>query len=68
MGNFTMEVKILPGELGHTIVETQMGVTVGCGNQGCLEAYAGAKNIVERTHAKIEIGQQTILTRSHKGR
>ncbi len=49
------------GELGHTIVDPN-GRYCGCGNQGCLEAYAGAKNIVERTHAKIEIGQQTILT------
>ena len=48
------------GELGHTIVDPN-GRYCGCGNQGCLEAYAGAKNIVERTQAKIETGQQTIL-------
>lgn len=49
------------GELGHTVVEPN-GRYCGCGNQGCLEAYAGAKNIVERTQEKIETGQSTILT------
>ena len=49
------------GELGHTIVEPH-GRYCGCGNQGCLEAYAGAKNIVERTQEKIETGRSTILT------
>ena len=48
------------GELGHTVVEPN-GRYCGCGNQGCLEAYAGAKNIVERTQEKIETGRRTIL-------
>ena len=48
------------GELGHTVVEPD-GRYCGCGNQGCLEAYAGAKNIVERTKEKIEVGRRTIL-------
>ena len=53
------------GELGHTIVEPN-GRYCGCGNQGCLEAYAGAKNIVERTEAKIGTGQRTILVKASK--
>lgn len=48
------------GELGHTVVEPN-GRYCGCGNQGCLEAYAGAKNIVERTEKKIETRRSTIL-------
>ena len=48
------------GELGHTIVDPN-GRYCGCGNQGCLEAYAGAKNIVERTENKIKTGRETIL-------
>lgn len=48
------------GELGHTVVEPD-GRYCGCGNQGCLEAYAGAKNIVERTEEKIQTGRDTIL-------
>ncbi len=55
------------GELGHTVVEPN-GRYCGCGNQGCLEAYAGAKNIVERTQEKIEIGRSTILAKSIKNR
>ena len=55
------------GELGHTVVEPN-GRYCGCGNQGCLEAYAGAKNIVERTQEKIETGRSTILAKSIKNR
>ena len=55
------------GELGHTIVEPN-GRYCGCGNQGCLEAYAGAKNIVERTQEKIATGRTTVLaTTAHAG-
>ena len=55
------------GELGHTIVEPN-GRYCGCGNQGCLEAYAGAKNIVERTQEKIATGCTTVLaTTTHAG-
>ena len=48
------------GELGHTVVEPD-GRYCGCGNQGCLEAYAGAKNIVERIQEKIATGRSTAL-------
>ena len=51
------------GELGHTVVEPN-GRYCGCGNQGCLEAYTGAKNIVERTQEKIETGRSTILAKA----
>ena len=53
------------GELGHTVVKPN-GRYCGCGNQGCLEAYAGAKNIVERTEEKIQIGRSTILAKAIK--
>ena len=49
------------GELGHTVVEPN-GRVCGCGNLGCLEAYAGAKNIVERIQEKIENGRRSSLT------
>lgn len=48
------------GELGHTIVEPN-GRYCGCGNQGCLEAYAGAKNIVERTLEMMADGRESCL-------
>lgn len=48
------------GELGHTIVRPN-GRKCGCGNRGCLEAYAGARHIVERTQQKIVDGRKTGL-------
>lgn len=48
------------GELGHTVVEPN-GRKCGCGNQGCLEAYAGAKHIVQRTKQQIANGRKTCL-------
>lgn len=48
------------GELGHTIVQPN-GRKCGCGNRGCLEAYAGARHIVQRTRQKIASGQKTCL-------
>lgn len=48
------------GELGHTIVHPN-GRKCGCGNVGCLEAYAGAKGIVERTQQRIAEGKKTCL-------
>lgn len=53
------------GELGHTVVEPN-GRYCGCGNQGCLEAYAGAMNIVERIQEKIVAGRSTTLTAATK--
>ena len=48
------------GELGHTIVKPN-GRKCGCGNKGCLEAYAGARHIVERTQQQIIAGRKTCL-------
>ncbi len=48
------------GELGHTLVQPN-GRECGCGNHGCLEAYAGARHILERTQQKIADGGKTCL-------
>ena len=48
------------GELGHTVVQPN-GRECGCGNHGCLEAYAGARHIVERTQEQIAKGRKTCL-------
>ncbi len=48
------------GELGHTIVQPN-GPKCGCGNRGCLEAYAGARHIVQRTRQKLASGQNSCL-------
>ena len=43
------------GELGHIMVNPS-GPVCGCGNQGCLEAYASANAIANyaREHAKVD--------------
>lgn len=38
------------GEIGHQTIDPD-GLVCGCGNQGCLEAYAGARGIVYRARA-----------------
>ncbi|MDE0316919.1 MAG: ROK family protein [Candidatus Poribacteria bacterium] len=48
------------GELGHTVVQPN-GRKCGCGNHGCLEAYAGARHIVERAQQQIAKGRKTCL-------
>ncbi len=48
------------GELGHTIVKPD-GRKCGCGNRGCLEAYAGARHIVERAQEQIVAGRKTCM-------
>ena len=41
------------GELGHITVVQEKGLPCGCGSRGCLEAYAGAIGIVERTKKSL---------------
>jgi len=48
-------------EIGHMTIEMN-GRKCGCGNHGCLEAYASATGIVNRTREAIEGGGETILT------
>lgn len=51
------------GELGHIVIMPD-GRFCGCGNQGCLEAYAGARHIVERTVQRIDAGGKSSLTQT----
>jgi len=48
------------GELGHIIVEPD-GLRCGCGNYGCLEAYASGPAIVKRTFLAMKAGKRTQL-------
>lgn len=48
------------GELGHVIVEPD-GLKCGCGNYGCMEAYASATGIVKRTILAIKQGKKTLI-------
>ncbi len=48
------------GELGHMIVAPN-GLTCGCGQRGCLEAYASAGAVARRFRHAIEAGERSTI-------
>jgi glucokinase len=48
------------GEVGHITIETN-GRRCGCGNDGCLEAYASGPAIARRTREAIEAGAESAI-------
>lgn len=44
------------GEIGHMTID-QTGRRCGCGNYGCLEAYASGPNIAERAREALRSGE-----------
>ncbi len=42
----------IAGEIGHTTV-IRNGIKCTCGNQGCLEAYASSRGIIERVNIAL---------------
>lgn len=48
------------GEIGHTTID-QTGRRCGCGNYGCLEAYASGPAIAERAREALAFDQASIL-------
>ena len=67
-GGIILDGKVLDGvnhqaaELGHMIV-VKGGRLCGCGNRGCLEAYASKTGMGRRlTHEVLCEGRQTLLT------
>lgn len=50
------------GEFGHTCVEDH-GRSCGCGRQGCLETYVGAKGIVKTAKELMEASDAPSLMR-----
>lgn len=48
------------GEIGHITIDTN-GRRCGCGNDGCLEAYASGPAIARRAVEAIEAGAETSL-------
>ncbi|HVU00665.1 MAG TPA: ROK family protein [Polyangiaceae bacterium] len=49
------------GEIGHVIVDSSDGArTCGCGNRGCLEAYAGIRGILETFRAAGGAGTDVV--------
>jgi glucokinase len=47
-------------ELGHQVLFAD-GVKCGCGNRGCLEAYASATATVRRFHEAVKTGKPSAL-------
>jgi len=56
----------MAGEIGHMTVDPE-GPRCGCGNNGCLEVYASAKGIIDRTIEAIERGSETRLSEMSGG-
>ncbi|MEO7521077.1 MAG: ROK family protein, partial [Gemmatimonas sp.] len=50
----------MAGEIGHTTID-QTGRRCGCGNYGCLEAYASGPAIAERAREALAFDQASIL-------
>lgn len=48
------------GEIGHMTID-QTGRRCGCGNYGCLEAYASGPNIAERAREALRAGDKSSL-------
>jgi len=54
------------GHLGHIIVDPE-GPRCGCGNRGCLEAYASATALVRRYHEAVAEGSKSSLKDKPRG-
>ena len=50
------------GEVGHTTIDSN-GRRCGCGNYGCLEAYASGPAIAQRAVEALESGEESSLRR-----
>lgn len=51
------------GEVGHTCISYNKGRRCGCGNIGCLEAYVGAKGIVQTAKDLMEASDEPSMMR-----
>ena len=66
-GGFIENGRLLRGasgsacEIGHTTIDIT-GRRCGCGNYGCLEAYASGPNIAARAREGLEAGYESRLT------
>jgi len=49
------------GESGHMIVTPNEGLLCGCGNRGCISAYASGVRIAEQVEKWISEGEQSII-------
>lgn len=61
-GRLVRGARGVAGELGHTKVVPH-GRPCGCGERGCLEAYAGGHNLIAQMKEAIASGRPTSLAR-----
>jgi len=54
------------GEFGHMVIDFN-GPICGCGNRGCLEAYASGVNIARRARELMADGRPTLLHKMSGG-
>jgi glucokinase len=54
------------GELGHMVLDPD-GPTCGCGNRGCLEAFASRTAIQREIEAAIKAGKKTVVPKLVNG-
>lgn len=59
-GRLVRGVSGTAGEIGHTTIDFT-GRRCGCGNYGCLEAYASGPNIAARAREGIEAGYDSLI-------
>lgn len=55
------------GEIGHLVYKPG-GRRCGCGNRGCVEAYAGRASLEKRARAQIKKGKKSNLLKVMKGK
>jgi len=67
-GGIVVNDKLLniAAEIGHITINTA-GPQCGCGNLGCLEAYASATAIISNAVSAIEKGSSSILKDTYNG-
>jgi glucokinase len=69
-GGIIIDDRILEGEhshgaeLGHMKIEITNPRPCGCGKRGCLEAYASATAVVQRTVEAMKAGHNSLLVES----
>jgi glucokinase len=65
-GGIVMNNNLLPvaAEIGHFTID-KAGISCGCGNTGCLEAYASASGIIRSALSALEKGASGTLRRVH---
>ncbi len=59
-GKLNLGVGGAGGELGHVIVSAN-GADCGCGNRGCIEAYAAGPALIAEANRRIIMGETTVL-------